>query len=181
MTAIRIVAWVVILLMLANGANVALNSGFDHGVGFDTFLAGQGDPWRMFIGNDLVSGLLFAVSWMIFREKGARAIDTVAWVWMVMWWGNIVVAVYVLRAVARSGGDWQLFLFGRRAGLTGAPPITPPLRIACAAGAVAVAAWLAIAIPRTGFAGVPTFGYLAGFLPVILSLALLARPKPAAS
>jgi hypothetical protein len=181
MTAIRIVAWAVILFMLANGANVALHSGFDHGVGFDTFLAGQSDPWRMFIGNDLVSGLLFAVSWMIFREKDARMIDTVTWVWMVMWWGNIVVAVYVLRAVARSGGDWQLFLFGRRAGLASAPPIASPLRIACAVGAAAVATWLAIAIPRTGFAGVPTFGYLAGFLPVILSLALIALPRRTAS
>jgi hypothetical protein len=181
MTAIRIVAWVVILLMAANGLNVALHSGFDHGVGFDTFLAGQADPWQTFIDNDLVSGLLFAVSWMIFREKGARTIDTVAWVWMVMWWGNIVVAVYVLRAVARSGGDWPLFLSGRRAGLADGPPIAPPLRIASAAGAVAVAVWLAMAIARTGFAGIPTFGYLAGFLPVILSLALIALPRPAAS
>lgn len=181
MTAIRIVAWVVILLMLANGANVAINSGFDHGVGFDTFLAGQSNPWRMFIGNDLVSGLLFAVSWMIFREKGGRGIETVAWVWMVMWWGNIVVAVYVLRAVARSGGDWQLFLSGRRAGQLSAPALPAILRLVCGAGALAVAVWLAIAIPRTGFAAIPTFGYLAGFLPVILSLALLALPKPAVS
>jgi hypothetical protein len=177
MTAIRIVTWIVILLMGASGVNVALHSGFDHGVGFDTFLAGSADPWRMFIGNDLVSGLLFAVSWMIFREKGARTIDTIAWVWMVMWWGNIVVAVYVLRAVARSGGDWQLFLLGRRAGLTDAPPPVPMLRLGCAAAALAVATWLALAIPRTGFAGVATFGYLMGFLPVILSLALLAMPR----
>ena len=181
MTAIRIVAWMVIVLMLANGVNVAINSGFDHGVGFDTFLAGQSDPWRMFIGNDLVSGLLFAVSWMIFREKGGRAIETVAWVWMVMWWGNIVVAVYVLRAVARSGGDWQLFLSGRRAGQVPAPPLPVMLRLCCAAGAIVTAVWLPIAIRRIGFAGVPTFGYLAAFLPVILSLALLALPKPAVS
>lgn len=181
MTAIRIVAWGVIVLMLANGANVAINSGFDHGVGFDTFLAGQADPWRMFIGNDLVSGLLFAVSWMIFREKGGRAIDIVAWVWMVMWWGNVVVAIYVLRAVARSGGDWQIFLQGRRAGQRPASLLPATQRLCCAAGALAVAIWLAIAIPRTGFAAIPTFGYLAGFLPVILSLALLALPKPAAS
>jgi|GEM_PF-1107837 len=181
MITIRIIAWVVILLMAANGLNVALHSGFDHGVGFDTFLAGQADPWQTFIDNDLVSGLLFAVSWMIFREKGARTIDTVAWVWMVMWWGNIVVAVYVLRAVARSGGDWPLFLSGRRAGLADGPPIAPALRIACAAGAVAVAVWLAMAIMWTGFAGIPTFGYLAGFLPVILSLALIALPRRTAS
>jgi hypothetical protein len=180
-TAIRIVAWVVIVLMAANGVNVAINSGFDHGVGFDTFLAGAADPWRSFIGNDLVSGLLFAVSWMIFREKGGRTIDIVAWVWMVMWWGNVVVAVYVLRAVARSGGDWQLFLLGRRAGLGDAPPIAPMLRLCCGLAAVVVAIGLAFAVQRTGFAGIPTFGYLAGFLPVILSLALLARPRPAAS
>jgi len=181
MAAIRIVAWVVILLMAINVMNVALHSGFDHGVGFDTFLAGQGDPWRMLIGHDLVYGLLFAVSWMIFREKGGRAIDTVAWVWMVMWWGNIVVAAYVLRAVARSDGDWRLLLLGRRAGLGSAPRIAPMLRLGCAAGSVAVAAWLAIASPRTGFAGISTFGYLAGFLPIILSLALIALPRTVAS
>ncbi|HET8612128.1 MAG TPA: hypothetical protein VFL92_05115, partial [Sphingomonas sp.] len=155
--------------------------GFDHGVGFDTFLAGQSDPWQTFIDNDLVSGLLFAVSWMIFREKGARTIETVAWVWMVMWWGNIVVAIYVLRALAQSDGDWRLLLLGRRAGLESAPQIAPMLRLCCAAGALAVAIWLMIAIPRTGFAAIPTFGYLAGFLPVILSLALIALPRPAAS
>ncbi len=177
MTAIRIVAWIVIVLMGLNMANVALRSGFDHGVGFDTFLAGQRDPWQTFIDNDLVSGLLFAVSWLIFRERGGRMIDTIAWVWMVMWWGNIVVAVYVLRAVARSGGDWQLFWLGRRAGLTDAAPLSPVLRLCCVLVAASVAVWLAIEIGRAGFAAIPTFGYLAGFLPVILSLALLALPR----
>ena len=181
MTAIRIVAWVVIVLMGANMANVALRSGFDHGVGFDTFLAGRGDPWQTFIDNDLVSGLLFAVSWMICREKGARTVDTVAWVWMVMWWGNIVVAVYVLRAMARSGGDWQLFLLGRRAGLADAPPSASMLRLGCAAAALAVTVWLVLAVLHTDFASVTIFGYLMGFLPVILSLVLLALPRRAIS
>jgi hypothetical protein len=181
MTAIRIVAWIVIVLMGANMAHVALNSGFDHGVGFDTFLAGRKDPWQTFINNDLVSGLLFAVSWMILRERGGRPIDTVAWVWMVMWWGNIVVAAYVLRAVARSGGDWQHFLLGRRAGLPDAAPFSPILRSCCALLAIGVAVWLALAVTATGFAGIPTFGYLAGFLPVILSLVLLALPRSARS
>lgn len=179
MSAIRIVAWIVIVLMGANMANVALRSGFDHGVGFDTFLAGQSDPWQTFIDNDLVSGLLFAVSWLIFRERGARVIDTIAWVWMVMWWGNIVVAVYVLHAVARSGDDWQLFWFGRRAGLTDAAPSSAALRLCCVLVAASVAAWLVMAIARADFAAIPTFGYLAGFLPVILSLALLALPRRA--
>ncbi len=179
MTAIRIVAWIVIVLMGANMANVALRSGFDHGVGFDTFLAGQSDPWQTFIDNDLVSGLLFAVTWLIFRERGGRTIDTIAWVWMVMWWGNIVVAVYVLHAVARSGGDWQLFWLGRRAGLREPAPLSPMLRLSCALVAAAVAFWLAAAIAQAGFAAIATFGYLAGFLPVILSLALLALPRRA--
>ena len=181
MTAIRVVAWIVILLMAANGVNVALHSGFDHGVGFDTFLAGRADPWQAFIDNDLVSGLLFAVSWIIFREKGARAIDTVAWVWMALWWGNVVIAVYVLRAAARSKGNWQLFLLGRRAGPI--EPLTPAplLRLGCIAAAVAVALWLVLALRRADFAAIPTFGYLAGFLPILLSLALLALPRRAPS
>ena len=44
MKAARILAWVVIAIMAVNMANVAFNSGFHHGAGFDTFLAGSGEP-----------------------------------------------------------------------------------------------------------------------------------------
>ena len=53
--------------------HVVFNSGMHHGEEFDTFPAGSGDPWQLFINNDMVTGLLFMVGWMIFREQGGRA------------------------------------------------------------------------------------------------------------
>jgi hypothetical protein len=177
MKSVRFVACIVIALMGANMANVALRSGFDHGVGFDTFLAGARDPWQQFIDNDLVSGLLFSIGWIIFRERAGRAIDTVAWVWMALWWGNIVVAVYVLVAARQSAGDAKRFFFGRTAGPLTSTPLTSASRIASGALAIGVAVFLGIEIVRVAPAAVPVFGYIAGFVPLILSLALLATPR----
>lgn len=172
----KILAWVVIAIMGVNMANVVLNSGFHHGVGFDTFLAGASSPWQLFINNDLVTGLLFIVGWMIFREKGGRTIDTVAWVWMAMWWGNVVSAVYVLRAVAQANGDSSRFFLGRRAGALTGTPTSPLVRGIAGIGAIAVLVWTALGIHAAGFAPIPTFGYVMGFAPVILSLVLMALP-----
>nr|WP_140404494.1 hypothetical protein [Sphingomonas sp. CDS-1] len=179
MTAVRVIAWIVIAIMGANMANVLLNSGLHHGVGFDTFLAGSGDPWQLFINNDLVTGLLFMVSWIAFREKGGRLLDIIAWIWMVMWWGNIVVAVYMLRAAGQADGDWQRFFLGRRAGVVGAPPVPAAGRAFCGLAAILVSAWLIWSVQAVGFAAIPTFGYVLGFLPIILSFALVAFPARA--
>lgn len=172
----RIVAWVVIAIMAVNMVNVVLNSGMDHGAGFDTFLAGSSNPWQLFINNDLVTGLFFMVGWLIHRERGGRLLDTVAWVWMIMWWGNIVVGAYVLLAVWQSRGDWTLFFQGRRSGALPALNIGTPLRIGAAALAVVTAVWTVQGIVATGAAPIPTFGYVMGFVPVVLSLALVAFP-----
>lgn len=120
MTAPRILGWLVIAIMSVLMANILIHDGMDHGVGFDTFAAGASNPWQLFINNDLVTGLFFMSGWVILRERGDRVIDTVAWVWMVMWWGNIIVGVYVLRAVwqagaGQAGGDWHRFFLGRHA------------------------------------------------------------------
>lgn len=176
MTGVRILAWIVIAIMGVNMANVLLNSGMDHGVGFDTFLAGASDPWQLFINNDLVTGLLFMVGWIILRERGGRVMDAVAWIWMVMWWGNIVVAVYVLRAVAQARGNWPRFFLGRAAGVTDGAPLRVPARIMCGVAALAVLAWTTAAVAAAGGAVIPTIGYVLGFAPIILSLALLAFP-----
>ncbi|WP_145902355.1 MULTISPECIES: hypothetical protein [Sphingobium] len=181
MTTVRVIAWIVIAIMGANIANVLLNSGLHHGVGFDTFLAGSGDPWQLFINNDLVTGLLFMVSWMALREKGGRLLDTIAWIWMVMWWGNVVVAIYVLRAVSQANGDWQRFFLGGRAGVVAAAPVSAPGRALCGLGAILVSAWLMWSLQAASFAAIPTLGYVLGFLPIILSFALVAfpaRPMP---
>ena len=183
MKTIKIIAWVVLLVMSANVLNVSLNSGMGHGAGFDTFLAGARDPWQTFINNDLVMGLVFSLSWVIFRERGGRVLDTAAWVWMAAWWGNIVIAAYVLRAAYQADGDWARFFMGRHApgAVLPAPPRLPAsLRALCGLGAAAAAVYLAFGLGRTGGAIIPVVGYLLGFPPVILSLALLALPRRAA-
>lgn len=176
MRGVTILAWVVIAIMGVNMANVVLNSGMNHGVGFDTFLAGASDPWQLFINNDLVAGLLFMVGWIIVREQGGRGIDTVAWVWMTMWWGNIVVAAYVLRAAGQARGDWTRFFMGRRAGVAAGKPLSLSVRILCGLAALTTLAWTLASIVTTGFAPIPTFGYTLGFAPIVLSFLLLALP-----
>jgi hypothetical protein len=182
MKAVKIIAGLVFLIMCGNVVNVSLNSGMGHGAGFDTFLAGGRDPWQTFINNDLVMGLVFTMSWVIFRERGGRVLNTVAWVWMAAWWGNIVIADYVLRAVYQADGDWPRFFMGRHAPGAASPaalhlPLT--VRALCGLGAAAAAVYLAVGLRQTGGAIVPVLGYALGFLPVILSLALLALPRPA--
>jgi hypothetical protein len=88
----RNIAILVIVIMSGFMLNILLHDSMGHGVGMDTFNAGMADPWRAFIGQDLVSGLFFTVSWLVFRERGGRVIDTIAWAWMALWWGNIVIA-----------------------------------------------------------------------------------------
>lgn len=178
----RIIAWVVIAIMGVNMANVAINSGMDHGVGFDTFLAGSGDPWQLFINNDLVTGLFFMVGWLIFRERGGRLSDRIAWVWMIMWWGNIVVAAYVLLALWQAGGDDRRFFMGRREALLPALRIDDVVRLASGIMALLVAFLTLGGIVKVGFTPIATFGFVMGFAPVILSLLLIAWPsRPAAA
>jgi hypothetical protein len=140
----------VISVMSALMANILINDGMDHGVGFDVFNAGASNPWQLFINNDLVTGLLFMCGWMLFREKGGRVIDTVCWIWMVMWWGNIIVAAYVLRAVWQSEGDWNRFFLGRRAGALRPIGFALPWRGLSVLLAVAVALWTAGGDLRSG-------------------------------
>lgn len=174
MNGIRILSWVVIGLMSALAVNIILNSGMDHGVGFDVFLAGSGDPWQLFINNDLVTGLLFIFAWIVFREQGTPFLPRLAWLWMLMWWGNIVTAAYVLYAARQSRGDWSIFFLGRRAAQISAFEPAPALRIASAIGAVATAVYLVWGVTGVGFAPIPTFGYVLGFAPIVLSFALIA-------
>lgn len=176
MIGVRILAWVVIAIMGANMANVLFNSGLDHGVGFDTFLAGAADPWQLFINNDLVTGLLFMVGWIILRERGGRGLDALAWCWMVMWWGNIIVAAYVLRAIGQSQGNWHRFFAGHVAGVPADVSLPVPARLLCGLAALAMTAWTAMELTAAGGALVPTLGYVLGFAPIILSFALLAFP-----
>jgi hypothetical protein len=171
-----ILGLLVIAVMSTLMANILIHDGMDHGVGFDVFNAGAGNPWQLFINNDLVTGLLFMCGWIIFREKGGRVIDTVCWVWMVLWWGNIIVAAYVLRAAWQSAGDWSRFFLGQRTGALRPLGVAVPLRVLFVLLAVAVAVWTGLTIKGTGIAPVPTFGLVLGFAPIVLTLLLLAAP-----
>jgi hypothetical protein len=174
----RSLAILVIVIMSGFMLNILLHDSMGHGVGMDTFNAGMTNPWRAFIGQDLVSGLFFTVAWLVYRERGGRVLDTIAWAWMAFWWGNIVIAVYILVAVSQSRGDPAMFFLGRRAGdlhhIWRAPSL--PLRGLCALSALLVAAYLVRGLTAVQFSGIAAFGYTAGFLPVILSLVLLAMP-----
>ena len=172
----RILGWLVIAVMSVLMANILVNDSMDHGVGFDVFNAGAGNPWQLFINNDLVTGLLFMSGWILFREKGGRIIDRICWVWMVMWWGNIVVAAYVLRAAWQAQGDWLRFFLGTRAGALRARKIPGGARILSVALAVIVAGWTVWTIAATGYAAIPTIGCVLGFVPVVLTFLLLAMP-----
>jgi hypothetical protein len=170
-----ILSCIVIAIMSALMANILINDSMSHGVGFDVFFAAR-DPWQMFINNDLVTGLLFMCGWIILREKGGRTIDTIAWVLMVLWWGNVIVAAYVLRASWQSGGDWTRFFLGRHAGPLPRVVFAMPLRVVSGAAAAVVAVWTVRSVINVGVAPVPTVGYVLGFMPVVLSLLLVALP-----
>src|SRR5262245_33365128 len=162
MKSVRLIALLVLMAMLANLIHVLLTSGMSHGAGMDTFLAGARDPWQLFINCDLVAGLLFMVAWMAIRERGAPLLPRVAWFWMTLWWGNVVVAAYVLRAAHESGGDWSLFFLGRNApgatapaSATARPAIRRVLYLLAAAALTVVAL---LGIRDVGFAPLATFG-----------------------
>ena len=186
MKGLKIMCWIVILLMTFYGARILIEDNLGHGAGFDVFLAGSASPWQAFINQDLTSGLLIVLAWIIYRQKGERPVDTFAWAWMLLWWGNIVTAVYILVALRQSGGDPARLVAGRRAGT-----LTPvwnrpalPVQALFVALAVAVLAYMSVLIRQAGDT-VSIIGAIAGLGPVALSLILLAfvqgETKPAAA
>jgi hypothetical protein len=181
MKTVKSLALLVLVGMLANLVHVVLESGMNHGVGMDTFLAGASDPWQLFINCDLVAGLLLTVAWIAFRERGSGRLQTVAWIWMALWWGNVVVAAYVLRAAHESRGDWPLFFMGRNApgaALRQPTPAKPlPVRVLSLLLAAVTTICVLAGIRATGFAPLPTFGYVAGFAPIVLTLLLLGLDR----
>lgn len=174
---IKPAALLVIAAMLAFAAHIVINGSLDQGLGMDRFLAGMADPWTLFIGFDLMAGLFLAAVWIVWRQRGARALDTVAWVLCLTWWGNIVTAAYLLIAAAQSGGDPARFFMGERAG-----PLRRvwqpgwPVRLILLLAAGLVAAFAASRIAALGLAGLPGQAYIPGFAPIILGLILLAVP-----
>jgi hypothetical protein len=180
MTWARNLAILILVIMSALALNIGLTDGMGHGVGLDTFLAGTKNPWQTFINQDLVSGLILTVGWMIYRQRGCRTIDTIAWVWMAIWWGNIVVATYIIVAVAQSGSDASGFFLGSRSAVPLRRIWAMPgrtLRGFCFLAAAATFAFFLHGL-LTARSAIAETGYLLAFPPIILSALLLAVPNP---
>lgn len=178
MKGLKVICWIVILIMIIYGSRILMEDSLGHGAGFDVFLAGSASPWQAFINQDLTSGLLIVLFWIIYRQKGERAIDTFAWAWMLLWWGNIVTAAYVLIAIRQSEGDPARLFAGRRAG-----SLTPvwnrpalPVQALFVVLALAILAYMTVLLQQARDA-VSIIGAIAGLAPVALSLILLAFPQ----
>lgn len=170
----------VIIAMSICMTNILLNDSMYHGVGNDNFNAGFKDPWQTFIHMDLMTGLVMFCTWLAYREKDSPNIDTVIWIWMILWWGNIVVAFYLLIAAYQANGNASVFFSGQRSGeplrtIWAQPNVIA--RSVCILLALGSTVWLYRALQLVNFAGTPAFGLYAGFLPVAATFLLLAFPR----
>jgi len=177
----RVAGWVVLIVQTVGMVQILRNDSMYHGVGNDFFNQMLKDYWGSFISFDLMMGLLLFCVWLGWREKTARLLETIAWIWNILWWGNIVVAIYVLIAVHESRGDLLAFFAGRRSDrplrqLTLHRTLAGRALSFVLAGGTAVWLWRALHI--VNFTGVPAFGLYAGFLPLILAFSLMAFPQP---
>lgn len=173
----KALAMAIIALMCAMFANILANGSLMTGLGMDVFLAGLADPWRAFIGFDLMAGLLLMFGWIVFRERGSRPLDTAAWVLTGLWWGNIVVAAYILHALRQAGGDPARFFLGRRAGaLAALPRLSGLIRMLSLAAAAATALYALDAMRALAFEGLAAWAFIPAFGPIVLAFVLLAFP-----
>ena len=81
--------------------------------------AGEGSvllsmPWGIVSLVDLYVGFILFSGWIVYREKSlARSL---VWVLFMMVLGFFTASLYTLIALQTSGGDWNRFWMGRRAG-----------------------------------------------------------------
>lgn len=173
----RNLALAVIVLMVILMANILINDSFMAGIGMDRFIAGLADPWQTFIGFDMMAGLLLMAGWIIYRQSGARGLDTLVWVLLINWWGNIIVGGYILVALAQSRGDPARFFMGARAGplakLWRPTPLVRGLCLICAAGS---AGYALLSMRALGFSGLPAWAFAPAFAPIVAGFVLLALP-----
>jgi hypothetical protein len=169
----------IIILMAILMGNILINDSFNTGIGMDRFIAGLKDPWQAFIGFDMMSGLFLMFGWIIFRQKGSSLIETITWVLLGNWWGNIVIAAYILVALRQSDGEPTKFFMGARAGPLRSVWDMPSLmaRGLCLVGAVGVAVYATSAMRNLNFSGLPAWAFVPAFAPVVLGLILLAFPR----
>ena len=71
-------------------------------------------PWGIVSLVDLYVGFALFSSWIVYREKSV--FRSVVWVVLMMVLGFWTASLYTLIALQTSGGDWQRFWMGHRAG-----------------------------------------------------------------
>lgn len=71
-------------------------------------------PWGIVSLVDLYVGFALFSCWIIYRERGL--LPSLIWVALMMVLGFWTGALYTFIALQRSGGDWQRFWHGKRAG-----------------------------------------------------------------
>jgi hypothetical protein len=152
------------------------------GLGMDTFLAGYfGNPWQAVIDIDLMLGLLMVCVWMFWRESD-RAVG-LTWIFVLLWWGNLILAIYLCWQMQRSGGDWaRVFIGDRVPGGRATPPALPAtLRALLVIAAIGLSAFATWGCWQVQFALVPTIGYVSGIGSLALAAAMIAfktaRPR----
>ena len=71
-------------------------------------------PWGIVSLVDLYVGFALFSGWIVYREKSV--LRSVVWVVLMMVLGFWTASLYTLIALQTSGGDWQRFWMGHRAG-----------------------------------------------------------------
>lgn len=105
MKASKIIAWIGLLAM-----TIGLANGFIAG---DFFEDGQlllQNPWGIMSIIDLYVGFALFSAWIFHRERNKAL--AVLWILLMMILGFFTASIYVLQALYRSKGDWNVFYRG---------------------------------------------------------------------
>jgi hypothetical protein len=181
----KIICCFVIAVMAINFAIAIHATGIHTGLGTDVFFSGAAaNPWQAGIDADLMMGLLLMVSWVLWRERSR--INAIVWILVILYWGNIVVAFYILRQLNNSGDRWDVVMLGKHA--TNAPPEAMdassreawplPIKLLLYAFAIALGVYVVQASVAVNFAFAPTVGYVGGlgcFIYVLLRIAAVGK------
>jgi hypothetical protein len=73
-----------------------------------------GMPWGIVSLVDLSTGFLLFAAWVVFREQ--NWLRSILWIGLLLGLGFFTGSLYVFLAARSSGGSWEKFFMGRRAG-----------------------------------------------------------------
>ena len=101
----------------------------------------------------------------------------IAWTLLTLWWGNIVVACYILAAAWQADGDAAAFFLGRQAGgarLRSVHALGAWPRWLAVAAALLAAALMIGGLRAVGTSGEPAIGYIAACGTITFALLVFA-------